>query len=42
MEVAQICEELQISNINDVSLTKAEIKRAISDHHYKDVKKELE
>ena len=42
MEVKQICEELEIPDINNVCLTKAEIKRAISENHYKDVKKELD
>ena len=41
-EVTQICEELGIPDINDVSLTKLELKRAIFGHHYKDLKKELD
>jgi hypothetical protein len=40
-EVSQICEELGIPDINDVYVSKTDIKKAILDHHYVDLKAEL-
>ena len=36
-EVAEICKEIGISNVNEVRVTKSEIKKAIFNHHYNDM-----
>ena len=41
LEVRDICEELGIPDLNDVTLTKATIKNAIFEHHYSDMKEAL-
>ena len=40
-EVSQICREIGIPDVNDVCVNKEEIKTAIWNHHYADMKKEL-
>ena len=40
-EVASICKETGLPDINNVAVTKAEVKKAIGDHHQADVLKEL-
>ena len=40
-EVSQICREIDIPDVNNVCVTKEEIKNAIWNHHYLDIKKEL-
>ena len=42
MEASKICEEIGIKDINDFYMSKTEIRDAINNHHYQDVKKELE
>ena len=39
--MSQICEELGIPDINDVYVSKTDIKKAILDHHYVDLKADL-
>ena len=41
-EVTQICREINIPDVNNVWVTKEEIKNAIKNHHYQDMKKELD
>ena len=41
-EVRGICSEVGISDINNTEVTKEEIKDAIKNHHYKDMKAELD
>ena len=41
MEVSQICQEIGIEDINDFYISKLEIRDALHNHHYKDVKEEL-
>ena len=40
-EVTDICNQLGIPDLNDVHVSKQEIKAAINDHHYKDLKEQL-
>ena len=40
-EVTNICSELGISDVNDVFVSKEDIKDAIWNHHQKDIKQEL-
>ena len=40
-EVSQICREIGIPDVNDICVNKEEIKTAIWNHHYADMKKEL-
>ena len=40
-EVTQICREINIPDVNNVWVTKEEIKNAVRNHHYQDMKKEL-
>ena len=42
VEVTDICNELEIPDANDVEVSKAEVKKAIFDHHYNSMKKEME
>ena len=41
-EVADICQKIGIPNINDTFVSKKEVKEALFNHHYSDMKKELE
>ena len=41
-EVADICQKIGIPNINDSFVSKKEVKEALFNHHYSDMKKELE
>ena len=41
-EVKEICEELGIPDMNEVPIAKSTIKNAIFEHHYKDLKNEME
>ena len=41
-EVTQICREINIPDVNNVWVTKEEIKNAVMKHHYQDMKKELD
>jgi hypothetical protein len=40
-EVAKICKEIGLPDLNENNLSKSTIKKAIADHHYKDVMEEL-
>ena len=40
-EVREICKTIQIPDVNEKSITKAEVKNAIFAHHYKDMKSEM-
>ena len=40
-EVTDICKDLNIPDANDHTLTKEEVKRAVFDNHYMDMKKEM-
>jgi hypothetical protein len=40
-EVSRICTELKIPDINVTYVSKADIRKAVMDHHYKDLKAEL-
>ena len=40
-EVTGICKEIGIADVNDVVMSKTEIKNAIWEHHQLDIKKEL-
>ena len=42
VEVAEICKEIGLPDLNENNLNKSTIKKAIADHHYRDVKQELE
>ena len=41
-EVTEICKDIGIPDVNDVFVSKPGIKKAIWDHHYVDLKKELD
>ena len=41
-EVTEICKTIGIPDVNDVDVCKSAIKKAIWDHHYVDMKKELD
>ena len=41
-EVTEICRQLGIPDVNSCCITKDAVKKAIYDHHYMDLKKELE
>ena len=41
-EVTEICKTIGIPDVNDVDVCKSAIKRVIWDHHYVDLKKELD
>ena len=41
-EVTEICQQLRIPDVNNNCMTKAAVRKAIFDHHYSDLKKELE
>ena len=41
-EVSDICTEIGLPDLNENNLSKGTIKKAIADHHYKDVKQELD
>ena len=41
MEVSAICKEIGLPDINEVMVTKGEVKKAIFNHHYADIKNEL-
>ena len=40
--VREICRKIDIPDVNEVALTKAEVKKAIFIHHHEDMKKEME
>ena len=41
-EVKDICEEIGIIDVNEEPVSKVEIKKAIFDHHMKDMRKQME
>ena len=41
-EVKDICEEIGITDVNEETVSKVEIKKAIFDHHLKDMRKKME
>ena len=41
MEVTDICNQFGIQDLNNVHVSKEEIKEAIIDHHYNDLKEQL-
>ena len=41
-EVAEICKEIGLPDVNDVAVSKSDIRQAIWDDHYQDLKRELE
>ena len=41
-EVAEICESIGLPDINDVDIPVKDVKEAITEHHYKHIKEELE
>ena len=41
-EVAEICKEIGLPDINDVDIPVKDVKEAITEHHYKHIKEELE